>query len=162
MMETRRPQLSSVFDDMAARNRKRLDELYRGGRGQTAATSPIAKDALGRQWNETVWSAATSVADLNPDSPLSRRLRERFGNDWRFEITERLRVGDEAIVLGRLTVGKDSIRTQFGRATMSPAPVAGASGDVKFKMAADGGETDESEAFRLAAEAALSGCADLI
>ena len=98
---------------------------------------------------------------LDPDSPVLRRLRDRVGNDWRFEITGRQRVGDEAIVLGKLTVGKDAVRTQFGRAAISPAPVAGASGNVKFKLAA-AGEPDEREAFRRATEAALSNCVDLI
>ncbi len=49
-----------------------------------------------------------------------RRLNERFGNDWRYEIAEQQRAGDEAIVLCKLILGKDgAVRTQFGRAKIS-------------------------------------------
>ena len=163
MTDARQPRkLSSAFDDMASQNRKRFDDLYRGSRGQAVGTS-ATKDALGRLRNQAASPAAIPVPGLDPNSPVLRQLRERYGNDWRFEVAERQRVGDEAIVLGKLTVGKDGgVRTQFGRAAISPAPVAGASGNVKFKLAAAGGETDEREAFRRAIEAALTNCLDLI
>ena len=61
-----------------------------------------------------------------------RRLNERFGNDWRYEIAEQQRDGDEAIVLCKLVLGKDgAVRTHFGRARISEGPVAGASGGVR-------------------------------
>ena len=53
-------------------------------------------------------------------SGLRRRragLNERFGSDWRYEVAEQQRDGDEAIVLCKLTFGKEgAVRTQFGRA----------------------------------------------
>ena len=102
------------------------------------------------------------LCSLDPKSPAVHRLNERFGaGNWRFEIAEQQRDGDEAIVLGRLTFGKEgAVRTQFGRATVGAKAVAAASGGVKFKLGA-GGDTDERDAFRRATEAALINCADL-
>ena len=107
--------------------------------------------------------AAAPSARLDPDSPVARRLNERFGNDWRYEIAEQQRDGDEAIVLCKLILGKEgAVRTQFGRAKISQGPVVGASGDVRFKLGVAGAEQDERDAFRRAAEAALMNCVDLI
>ena len=100
---------------------------------------------------------------VDPDSAAARWLNERFGSDWRYEISEQKRDGDEAIVLGKLTFGRESaVRTQFGRAKISGDPVAASSGGVRFKIGGAGSEQDEREAFRRAAEAALTNCVDLI
>jgi hypothetical protein len=100
---------------------------------------------------------------LGAVSPAARRLNERFGSDWHYEIAEQKREGDEAIVLGKLTFGRDNaVRTQFGRAMISGNPVAAASGGVRFKVGGPGTEQDERDAFRRAAEAALTNCVDLI
>ena len=89
-------------------------------------------------------------------------MNERFGNDWRYEITEQRRDGDEAIVLGKLFLGKEgAVRSQFGRAKISEGPVAGHSGGVRFKIGSAGAEQGERDAFRRATEAALMNCADL-
>ncbi len=102
-------------------------------------------------------------ARLGADSPAARRLNERFGSDWRYEVAEQTRDGDEAIVLGKLTFGRDNaVRTQFGRARISGDPVAATSGGVRFKIGGSGTEQDERDAFRRAAEAALMNCVDLI
>jgi hypothetical protein len=162
MAETHRPQLSSVFDNMLVRNKKRFDDLYRGGHSRTGEreTAAIAVDALGRQRSDAALAAATP--GLDPNSPIMRRMRERFGSDWRYEVTERRRVGDEVIVLCKLTLGKDTVRTQFGHAAISQKPLVGASGDLKFKLGLAGGEADEHAALRRAIENGLSNCADLI
>lgn len=163
MANTQRPELSSVFDDMLVQNKKRFDDLYRGGRlhaglSSTAATAPLRPERI----TAPSPAIAASIA-LDPDSPAVRRLRERFGNDWRYEIRERQREGDEAIVLCKLIFGKaGAVRTQFGRAKIWQGPVAGVSGGVRFKMGAASAEGDESDAFRAAAEAALMNCIDLI
>jgi hypothetical protein len=155
-----RPELSSAFDDMLAQTRKRLDELYRGGlpRAGEPVTSP--SPLAGRQ---VTAKAPRAPANFDPDSPPVRRLNERFGSDWRYEIAERKRDGDEAIVLGRLTFGRaNAVRTQFGRARISGSLVAAASGGVRFKVGGSGTEQDVRDAFRRAAEAALRNCVDLI
>src|SRR5271170_6997168 len=153
MANPQRPEFSSVFDDMLVQNEKRFDDLFRGGRlhaGEPAASSAAFAGLAGKD-------LASGRPD--PDSPVTRLLNERFGNDWRYEITEQKRAGDEAIVLCKLFLGKDgAVRTQFGRAKISDRPVAGVSGGVRFKIGREGAEQDEREAFRRATEAALMNC----
>lgn len=154
--------LSSAFDDMLTQNKKQFDDLYRGSHGAIGALGETATRTFG---GETMTPAPRplSSAGIEHDSPAARRLRERFGNDWRYEITERHRDGDEAIVLGKLTFGKESaVRTQFGRGKISRAPVAGASSGIQFRIGEESGARDEQDAFRRAAEAALANCVDLI
>jgi hypothetical protein len=162
MANTQRPELSSIFDDMLAQNKRRFDDLYRGGR-PSAGGSAATKGPIGRQATAAPSPASAASAQSDPDSPAARRLNERFGNDWRYEIAERQRDGDEAIVLCKLILGKEgAIRTQFGRAKISEGPVAGAIGGVRFKVGIASAEQDERDAFRRATETALMNCIDLI
>jgi hypothetical protein len=159
MANTPRLELSSAFDDMLAQTKKRLDDLYRGGRQPSveAAASVFA----GRE--TTVRKPRSASAPVSADSPAARLLNERFGTNWRYEIAEQTRDGDEAIVLGRLTFGQDNaVRTQFGRARISGSAVAAASGGLRFKIGGTGTGADERDAFGRAAEAALLNCVDLI
>jgi len=160
---TPRPQLSSVFDDMLTQSKQRFGELYRGGSSRAGASPVDARSfatpaALPRP-------AATGflAAKVDPQSVAARWLNEHFGTDWRYEIGTQKREGDEVIVLGKLTFGRDhAIRTQFGRARIAGDALAATSGGVRFKLGGSGSEHDEREAFRRAAEAALSNCVDLI
>ncbi|HYM01907.1 MAG TPA: hypothetical protein VET85_03110 [Stellaceae bacterium] len=154
MAETRRPELSSVFDDMLAQNKQRFDDLYRGAR--PAAATPAAPAAAP--------PAAPAPSGFDREqSVTARRLTERFGNEWRFEILSRQRDGDEAIVLVKLTVGKEgTVRTQFGRGKFPGGPVSGASDGVRFRLEVASTAQDEARAFRRATEAALKNCADLL
>jgi hypothetical protein len=155
MANTQRPELSSVFDDMLAQNKKRFDDLFGSGR-RLAATTPFAGSSTAPRSG-----APAPSARLDAESGAARRLNERFGSDWRFEITERERVGDEAIVVCKLTFGTDgAVRSQFGRAAISAGPVAGASGGLRFRVGA--ADQDERDAFRRATEAALMNCIALI
>jgi hypothetical protein len=163
MANTQRPELSSVFDEMLVQNKKRFDELYRGERSHTGEAAAAVKGPFGKQRSAFRSPVAAPEAKLDPHSPAARRLRERFGDDWRYEITEQRRVGDEAIVLCKLILGKDgAVRTQFGRANISEGPVSGASGGVRFRVGAAGAGQDDRDAFRRATEAALINCVDLI
>ncbi len=147
--------LSSAFDEMLSRNRQRLDQLYR--RPQPGKTGDAA---------EPVTPTATRPAALPPgfDPALSvaaRQLTERFGADWRFEILSRQRDGDEAIVLGKLTLAKDgTTRMQFGRAKIPGGPVSGSSAGHRFALSGAAITADEERGFRRATEAALKNCAD--
>jgi hypothetical protein len=163
MASTPRPELSAIFDDMLVQNRKRFDDLYRGGRAHPGESVAGAKSAAGGA-RDTVSLGATPSALLDPASSLAvRRLNERFGNDWRYEIASRQRDGDEAIVLCKLIFGKEgAVRTQFGRAKFSRGPVTGTSGGVRFRLDAGNAEQDERDAFRRATEAALINCIDLV
>jgi hypothetical protein len=161
MANPQRPGLLSVFDDMLAQSKKRFDDHFRGGR--SPAGEPVAGSAAfaGLAVKAAPATAAPSVRP-DPDSPVTRLMNERFGNDWRYEITEQRRDGDEAIVLCKLFLGKEgAVRSQFGRAKISEGPVAGYSGGVRFKIGSAGAEQGERDAFRRATEAALMNCADL-
>jgi hypothetical protein len=157
MATTARRGLSSVFDEMLTKNKSSFDDLYRRGAMPGTGTT---------EWLEATappsrLRAATS--DVDPASEAARRLNERFGDDWRYEIIDPRRDGDEAIVLCKLTFGIDgSVRTQFGRAKISEEPLIGVSDGVQFRLAAGGAAQDEREAFRRAAEAALMNCTDLL
>jgi hypothetical protein len=158
-----RADASSVFDAMLMQNKKQFDDLYRGSHGGIAAASKTAAAIFGGEKMSPASSRPGSLADTEDESLAARRLRQLFGNEWRYEITERHRDGDEAIVLGKLTFGKQSaVRTQFGRAKISSAPVAGASGGIQFRISEESGARDEQDAFRRAAAAALANCVDLI
>jgi hypothetical protein len=159
--KTQRPQLSSVFDDMLVQSKARFDDLYRGG---FARSGSEAKPFAGRGAAPARAAAAGSASSkINPDSAPARWLNEHFGADWRYEIATQKREGDEAIVLGKLTFGRDNaIRTQFGRARIGGETLAASSGGVRFRLGSTGSAQDEGEAFRRAAAAALSNCVDLI
>ena len=161
MANTPRPQLSSAFDEMLAKTKTRFDDLYRGGAPRTAGPERVAAArAVGRRTPPVGVPRAPSAA---LDSAAARLLNERFGEDWRYEIAEETRDGDEAIVLGRLTFGRDNaVRTQFGRAKITGSSMAAASSGVRFKVGGSGTAQDERDAFSRAAEAALMNCVDLI
>jgi hypothetical protein len=161
MEQTRRPQLSSAFDDLLAQGKKRLDELYRGGQPPTGKHVESAR-LFG---NREIGAREPSDASIEPgaDSPAARLLDERFGHEWQFQIAELTRDGDDVIVLGKLTFGKDNaLRTQWARARIFASSVAGTSGGVRFKAGGFVTEQEERDAFRRAAEAALTNCIDLI
>jgi hypothetical protein len=158
-----RPELSSVFDNMLSQNKKSFDDLYRGGRTHAGKSGSAGATPLRRERTPLPSPAIVPSVQLDPASPAARRLRERFGNDWRYEIRERQREGDEVIVLCKLTFGKaGAVRTQFGRAKISQGPVLGASSGVRFKIDHAAAEGDENDAFRRATEAALMNCIELI
>jgi hypothetical protein len=161
MADTRRPELSSMFDGMLAQTRKQLDDLYRGQRRSSERTPTSAPSTTSDR--ETSRRTANSALLDASSSPAVRRMNERFGSDWRYEITEQRREAGEAIVLCKLTFGKDrAVRTQFGRAALSSGPVTGASDGVRFRLGSGGSAADERDAFRRAAEAALMNCIELI
>jgi hypothetical protein len=160
---TPRPQLSSVFDDMLAQSKERFGELYRGPSSRPGATSTDTNPFATRTAPPARATAGLPAAKIDRQSAAARWLNEHFGTNWRYEISTQTREGDEAIVLGKLTFGRDhAIRTQFGRARIAGNALPAASGGVRFKLGGSGSEHDESEAFRRAAEAALANCVDLI
>lgn len=159
MANTPRPQLSSAFDDLLAQGKKRFDDLYNGGQPGKHCASARLFD------NRQIAARESSVASIEPgaDSPAARLLDERFGHDWHFQIAEQTRDGDDVIVVGKLTFGKDNaLQTQTGRAKISPSAVAGTSGGVRFVVGGFVTEQQERDAFRRAAEAALMNCIDVI
>ena len=155
--------MSSVFDDMLAQSKKRFDDLYRGGLSRGGESAAQEKHFAGRELTARKPETGALSAKIDPDSAPARWLNEHFGSNWRYEISEQKREGDEAIVLGKLTFGRENaIRTQFGRARITGNALAASSGGLRFKVGGAGSEQDERDAFRRAAEAALTNCVDLI
>lgn len=162
MADTPRRELSSVFDDMLTQNRKRFDDLYHGGRSKAGGLPAVARSTIPAPGRPASASAMPSIVLDPTSSPAIRRLNERFGNDWRYEIVDRQRDGDEAIVLCRLTFGKEgAVRTQFGRAKLPSGPVGGTSEGLRFTLNMADAAQDEGATFRRATEAALMNCLDL-
>jgi len=154
--------MSSLFDDMLAKNKKRFDEL--SGRGaQPSGAVPELRGFASRPAGGPLPGPARTI-QLGKDAGVVRLLNQRFGSDWRYEILEQQRDGNEAIVLCKLVLGKQgAVRTQFGRATIGRgSSVAGATGGLRFKLDSSSTEPGEDAAFRRAAEEALNNCVDLI
>ena len=148
---------------MLAQSKKRFGDLYGGGFSRVGESSAQARPFAVRETSASKPAAGARAAKIDSESAAARWLNEHFGNNWRYEIATQEREGDEAIVLGKLTFGREgAVRTQFGRARIAGDAVAAASGGLRFKVGATGSEQDEREAFRRAAEAALSNCVDLI
>jgi len=157
MASGQRSPLSTLFDAMLVHNKERLDALLRD-------------DRSGQRGDDGARAAATHGSGAAPDAALdvansatARYLNERFANRWHYEIAERHRVGDEAIVMCKLFV-KDhgGVKTQFGRAPIAAASVAGRSGTVRFRLALSAAERNEEDAYRRAAENALTNCVKLL
>jgi len=162
MAETRRSEPSSLFDDMLTQSRKQFDDLYRGGLRRGGERAADARAPAADRDSSSRPAKTSTLLDAS-SSPAVRRLNERFGSDWRYEITEQRRESGEAIVLCKLTFGKDgAARTQFGRAAFSSGAVTGAADGVRFSLGAGSSAADERDAFRRAAEAALMNCIELI
>ena len=148
---------------MLAQSRKSFDDLYRGGLARPGSSFAQGKPSSAGATTAARPTTGSLPAKIDPDTAAARWLNEHFGGNWRYEIAAQKRQGDEAIVLGKLTFGRDSaIRTQFGRAKIAGDAVAASSAGLRFKVGGAGSEQDERAAFRRAAEAALSNCVDLI
>jgi hypothetical protein len=152
-----RSRLSAPFDDMLVRNKERLEALlhedrsgHRGDDRDRAAAAPRSGAARG---------APFEIAN----SAAAQYLNERFANRWHYEIAERHRVGDEAIVMCRLFLEDQGVvKTQFGRAKIAADSLGGRSGMVRFRLELSTPEQNEDDAYRRAAENALANCVKLL
>lgn len=143
---------ASSFDEMLERNRRELDGMY----GGIAWTDP---------------REAAPPPGAGAASPVVQQLNQRFGDEWRYEITERRRDGDEVVVLCRLTLPERNVtKAQFGLARIgragAGAAVRGSAGGVSFTLGA--GESgwlagdSEDAAYERAADDALAKCAAML
>ena len=171
---------SSAFDELLERSRRELDALS-GGSGASAlsptwrtssgssASSP-ATATRGVARGGTIRASAAAPAER---SPAERALDEKLGADWRYEVLERTREGDELIVRCRVTAPARGVsRTWHGSAPLSggggggASGVAGTAGSVRFSLGTGteprGSIQAEREAERQAIEAALVACARLL
>jgi hypothetical protein len=157
MASGQRSPLSTLFDAMLADNKERLNALLREDRfGQSGDD----RDRLAARRP----SNPARGALLEPaNSAAAQYLNERYANRWHYEIAERHRVGDEAIVMGKLFL-KDQgvVKTQFGRAKIATSSLPGRSGTVRFRLDLSVSERNEHDAYRRAAENALANCVKLL
>jgi hypothetical protein len=148
--------LSAPFDDMLVRNKARLEALLHedrsGHRGDDRNRTAAPRSGAAR-------GAPLEVAN----SAAAQYLNERFANRWHYEIAERHRVGDEAIVMCKLFLEDQGVvKTQFGRAKIAADSLGGSSGMVRFRLQLSAAEQNEEDAYRRAAENALANCVKLL
>ncbi len=165
--------LATAFDEMLERNRQELKKLFdarpspaprRGGQrhqpqfpaGARTAARPRAEAAAGGR-----------AGGLHSGSDAARRLDRRYGDGWRFEVVERRREGDEAVVVGKLHVRERNLaQFQTGRARVHHHGEAGEArgtvDGVPFAARLDDpdqtpvGANAEEAAFRRATEEAAA------
>ena len=149
---------ASSFDEMLERNRRELDGMYGGIAWTGAREAPPP-------------GAASPARAASAERPVVQQLNQRFGDKWRYEITERRRDGDEVIVLCRLTLPERNVtKAQFGLARIgragAGAAVRGSAAGVSFTLGA--GESvslagdSEDAAYERAADDALAKCAAML
>ncbi len=147
--------LSSPFDDMLEQTRKQFEELSGG-----LAPAPVEIARTERR-RPTPAPAARRWSD-----PV-RFLDDRYGDGWRYEVTDRRQEGDEAVVRCKLVIAdRDITRTETGRARIDwPGPavdISGRADGVAFTAHAEAAAPEISlqAAFDTAVTDALSKCAE--
>ncbi len=160
-MSGQRPNgLSTVFEEMLERNRQELATLA------GARPSPALRRG-GEPPTDAAPAAGARPGALLPGADTARRLARRYGDGWRFEVVERRREGDEAVVVGKLHVpARNLAQLQTGRARVhcggEAGEVRGTVDGVLFAARLDAphpvpvGADAEDAAFRRAAETAAA------
>jgi hypothetical protein len=176
MASGRRKDFSSPFDEMLEENRRQFEALYggsRSGHGEGAAREPARPSPSPAPGLSAEPSHGARQAGLDASSSEAVRfLNDRYGEGWRYEITNRQRDGEEVVVLCKLVVEDQGItKSQFGRARIGDSgeayAIKGSAAGIAFSTASDkpppGARGDPVEdAFRRAEDAALARCAGLI
>ncbi len=147
--------LSSPFDDMLEQTRKQFEELSGGlapAPVESARTERRRPTPAARRWSDPV-----------------RFLDDRYGDGWRYQVTERRQDGDQAVVRCRLVIAdSDVTRTGTGRArierTGAAVEISGRADGVAFTAHAEAAAPEISlqAAFDTALTDALSKCAELL
>lgn len=175
---------SSPFDRMLEDSRARFDALARSrtpprpatresrttqpvGTPPPPAAKPTEPPPAARPREPAKPAAAGEPHDQPYDvraTDIGRQLSSRFGEDWRFELVDKRRDGEDIVVWARLTAG-DHDKTRRGRARIeparAPAAVSGNAAGKDFVLKADGAGSDHAGADRTAAEAAATDAAAL-
>ena len=167
---------TSRFDEMLEENRRQLEDLYRGtGAGSAPEPAPPKDAPATPSLASAPGSEASPPAPHAPAAPSDsvRFLNDRYGDGWRYEITERRREGDEVIVLCKLIIGDHNItKSHFGRARVgrpgAHREIRGSADGITFALrsengvrAASGVDAEEA-AFREAVDSALARCASML
>ena len=171
MVSGRRSELSSAFDDLLEQNRKQFEKLS-GGIAPAPAKEPARPRPRSRP-APTPSAAAPPAPTLDRSSDVVRSLNQRYGDGWRYEITNRRRQGEEVVVRCKLIVEDPGIvRVQSGRARIDrpgdAVEITGSADGVAFAARSEdvsaGNATGDvvEAAFRKAVENALTKCAEML
>ena len=165
---------SSAFDELLERSRRELDALSGGSNAPAFATEPAT--TVRPSTGSPAAARTEPVPDPSPStrSPAERALDEKLGTDWRYEVLDRTRDGDELIVRCRVRSSARGLsRTWYGSAPMagagrSASGMTGSAGNVSFTLGGGPGKGAENpaqaerDAERRAVESALGACARLL
>ena len=173
---------SSAFDEALASNRRQLDELLsksQSGLETHRTAGDRARQTPGSLEEPVAQSGLLGRTTISGshrfDSQASatvRRLNERFGDGWRYDIAENFRDADEFIVRCQVTLTQSGVRkSQFGSARIGDAggsSITGAADGVDFSLqltdvdaAREFGDAEHA-AFQQAVEAALARCEQML
>jgi len=166
---------SSPFDRMLDENRKQFDALLTrrapAARPELSVAPPRPSAPA-----DTPEPAAATVRDERPAgeafdihaTEIGQTLARRYGENWRFEIVDKRRDGEDVVVWARLTAG-DHDKTRRGRARIQgaagTASIAAQSGSTGFVLRAGDepasavSDDPEQTAYEQAAAVALAACA---
>lgn len=192
MADQRRSSMTSPFDEMLAETRRQMDELSGPGSGRgTSATRqngaggdrpvPSSRPPEAHPSRTAAASASRFPESREAPSDAIRFLNDRYGERWRYEVTERRRDGDEVIVLCRLIIDDLGVaKSQFGQARVAGTSPQGhatghaighasgrAAGGVSFSIGpapaiGDAAVDPEEAAYQSAIERALAKCAGML
>ena len=173
---------SSAFDALMDQTRQRFKDRSAGTfravpapTGTPSTVAPAVFPAVAAPIPPEPSTRASSIEGppkaKRRKSEAARRLNERFGEGWSYQVTERRREGDELIVLCRVDIpDKDISKTQFRSAkVLKPAErftLQGTVDGVPIAIAIGRGapvnRDPEESAFRRAVDVALAKCAALL
>ena len=164
MASSRLSGFASAFDDMLERGRRDMDALSGG--------SAVDRPRRASEVSQSGLAVAERTKSPAPArTPAERALDEKLGPDWRHEVVERIREGDEMVVRCRIhTPSRGITRTVYGAAPLSGSAgrTSGTSGGTAFSLgdgasaAGTGALGAERDAERRAIDAALAACARLL
>jgi hypothetical protein len=166
---------SSPFDRMLDENRRQFDALLTR-RAPAARPEPRAESPRPSAPTEMSAPPAAAPPPRSADgevfdiraTDIGQTLARRYGENWRFEIVDRRRDGEDVVVWARLTAG-DHDKTRRGRARIQgagrAAPISAQAGDTGFVLRAGDepasavSDDPERTAYEQAAALALAACA---
>ncbi len=146
---------------MLERNWQELNNMF----------SDIGQRSASRESHVSSSSRAAFQAKISTQRPIVEQLNQRFGDNWRYEVTDRQRDGDDVVVLCKLILPEKNVtKAQFGLARIGRAVAGtgahGSSSGVSFSLGTSdaGSWTSDTEnaAFERATDDALTKCAAML
>jgi hypothetical protein len=137
MRDPRTISMTGAFDDMLADTRRALETLYGGERKAAPARRRAEPDSR-------VPAGAEDAGQV---------LDARYGDGWRWRVTDRHREAGDAVVTVAVTVGDGSgDESRTGRAPLGGGGVTGTAGGIPFSLGG-AAEDEDGAAARATADA---------